>query len=149
MISKKRLKKAAIPLRKLRVRIQKQRSLSTIRKPTYTHCKNCGKQLTEMYCPRCGQYALVTHQTLKQTVVSYFENNYSFDKNLLQSLIYLFFKPGFLAKEYMNGKTQFHIHLAVTWDQLVLHFVCSHWIVFIYLWSTILRLLIIVALHQA
>ncbi len=110
MISKKRLKQAAIPLRKLRLRLHKQRSLSAIRKPTYTHCKNCGKQLTEMYCPRCGQYALVTHQTLKQTVVSYFENNYSFDKNLLQSLIYLFFKPGFLAKEYMNGKIARHIH---------------------------------------
>ncbi len=110
MIPIKKIKKAAIPFRRLNVLIQRKRNRDEIRKPSYTHCKNCGKQLTEMYCPRCGQYALVTHQALKQTVVSYFENNYSFDKNLLHSLIYLFFKPGFLAREYMNGKIARYIH---------------------------------------
>lgn len=79
-------------------------------KPPYSHCKNCGHELTGMYCSVCGQYAVVANQPFKDSIVSYFENNYSFDHKLGTTILMLFTRPGKLTREFVNGRINRYVH---------------------------------------
>ena len=79
-------------------------------KPPYTHCKNCGNELYGKYCSVCGQHAIIDNQMFRDSVVSYFENNYSFDSKLWKTLGYLFSRPGYLSREFMNGRIVRYVH---------------------------------------
>jgi ribosomal protein L32 len=79
-------------------------------KPPYTHCKNCGEELHGMYCSKCGQYASEANRPFVESVKLYLEHHYGLDHKLGSTLRYLFFKPGFLAREYMEGHIERHVH---------------------------------------
>jgi Protein of unknown function (DUF3667). len=78
--------------------------------PPYKHCKNCGHELHGQYCSVCGQFAMVTNRPLFDSVRYYLEHHYGLDRKLGTSLRYLFLKPGFLAREYMEGRIERHVH---------------------------------------
>ncbi|WP_320054679.1 DUF3667 domain-containing protein [uncultured Acetobacteroides sp.] len=79
-------------------------------KPPYTHCKNCGEELHGMYCSKCGQYASEANRPFVESVRFYLEHHYGLDRKLGTSLRHLFLKPGFLAREYMEGRIERHVH---------------------------------------
>lgn len=70
----------------------------------YTHCKNCETELSGMYCPKCGQYALDVNQTFWQYIRQFVENTYSYDGRLMATFRALFTAPGKLTNEFMAGK---------------------------------------------
>lgn len=78
--------------------------------PPYSHCKNCGHELTGMYCSVCGQYAHMENRPFGESLMLYLEHHYALDHKLGSSLFNLFFKPGMLAKEYMKGRIESHVH---------------------------------------
>jgi cation transport ATPase len=45
-----------------------------------------------------------------ESVKLYLEHHYGLDHKLGSTLKYLFFKPGFLAREYMEGRIERHVH---------------------------------------
>ena len=96
----------------LRLRLIKQRRKNRYIQvqPPYSRCKNCNSELTGRYCSVCGQLAVVDNQMLRDSVVSYFENNYSFDNKLWITLGFLFSKPGYLSREFMNGRIVRYVH---------------------------------------
>ena len=99
-------------LRYLRLKFHKvkRKQRYTPSPPPYTHCKNCGAELHGKYCSVCGQFAIVANKMFRDSVISYFENNYSFDNKLWKTLGYLIAKPGFLSKEFMNGRIVRYVH---------------------------------------
>lgn len=87
--------------------------LSRIRKynvPKYSNCKNCGEKLIGMYCHKCGQYALDVNQPFWKYINNFLENAYQLDGRVLQTLKYLFTRPGFLSKEYVRGRVNSYVH---------------------------------------
>lgn len=87
--------------------------LKRIRKntvPQYTYCKNCGTRLEGMYCYQCGQYALDTRQPFQKYVKQYFENVYQYDSKMWRTVWILFSRPGFLTREFNNGKISSYVH---------------------------------------
>lgn len=78
-----------------------------------TNCLNCEEPLEEgfQFCPNCGQK---TNENLTVGVLFYntISNYFSFDARFLKSFFPLMFKPGTLAKRFIQGKRLLYLHPA-------------------------------------
>ena len=79
----------------------------------FVKCPNCEKQFEEgfEFCPFCGQKAkeeLTLGVLFYNTIANYF----SFDARFIKSFIPLMFKPGYLAKKFLEGKRLLFLHPA-------------------------------------
>jgi len=79
----------------------------------YTKCQNCEEVIDDScsYCPNCGQKTeedLTIGVLFSNTISNYF----SYDARFLKSFVPLVFKPGFVAREFINGKRLRYLHPA-------------------------------------
>ena len=77
------------------------------------HCKNCGSELKSYYkhCPECGQKVhddLTLGVLFSNTISNYF----SVDARFFRSFIPLLFRPGYLARKFVEGKRLTYLHPA-------------------------------------
>ena len=78
-----------------------------------TTCKNCEQEFQETFefCPHCGQNAkddLTIRVLFYNTITNYFD----FDARFFKSLIPLMFRPGYLARKFVEGKRLRYLHPA-------------------------------------
>ena len=78
-----------------------------------TSCKNCEQEHQEgfEFCPHCGQKSndeLTVGVLFYNTISNYF----SFDARFFKSFFPLMFKPGILAKRFIEGKRLLYLHPA-------------------------------------
>ena len=76
-------------------------------------CKNCEQPFDDAYeyCPHCGQKdkdELTIGLLFYNTISNYF----SFDARFFKSFIPLLFKPGYLARKFIEGKRLLYLHPA-------------------------------------
>ncbi len=76
-------------------------------------CKNCDGYLKKHFdfCPYCGQ-KINDKLTLKVLFYNTISNYFSFDARFLKSFFPLMFKPGYLARKYLDGKRLLFLHPA-------------------------------------
>ena len=67
-------------------------------------CRNCGQPLTGRYCAGCGQEDRPLAPSLRALVGDAWEALTSLEGRAFQSLGRLFFAPGFLTREYIEGR---------------------------------------------
>lgn len=67
-------------------------------------CLNCGTIVQGRFCQNCGQENIVTHQNFLSLTKHFIYDIFHFDGKFFDTLRYLLFKPGFVAKEYVSGK---------------------------------------------
>jgi hypothetical protein len=73
--------------------------------PRYsTVCLNCGAPLHGRYCAVCGQEDRPAAPTLKHVAGDAWEAVTNLEGRVIQSLGLLFFFPGFLTREYLEGR---------------------------------------------
>ena len=68
------------------------------------NCLNCGTTVIGKYCHNCGQENIESRESFWQLVSHFFNDITHFDGKFFSTLKDLLFKPGFLSKEYMNGR---------------------------------------------
>src|SRR5690242_461635 len=73
-------------------------------------CLNCGTEVTNKFCPECGQENLETRENFFHLLGHFISDYFHFDSKFFRSLIPLFTKPGFLTKEYWQGRRVHYIH---------------------------------------
>jgi len=73
------------------------------------NCLNCGEQLAGKYCAKCGQEVTHLNVPFSHILKEFFGDYFHFDSRLVSSLKLLIFKPGFLTKEFIEGKRVRHI----------------------------------------
>lgn len=82
------------------------------KKKPFTHkgepCKNCGTPLEGWYCYSCGQNADTHHRSILHLIWETIEGMFHLDGRLANTLPLLFFKPGVLAKDLMEGRIARH-----------------------------------------
>ena len=83
------------------------------KKKPFTHkgepCKNCGTPLEGWYCYACGQNADTHHRSILHLIWEAIEGMFHLDGRLANTLPLLFFRPGKLAKDYMEGRIVRHV----------------------------------------
>jgi hypothetical protein len=77
------------------------------------NCKNCNTEFQEgtNFCPQCGQSTtekLTLGELFRNTISNYF----SVDARLFKSIFPLLFRPGFLPRQFINGKRTVYLHPA-------------------------------------
>lgn len=72
--------------------------------PSVTQCQNCGATITGKYCHHCGQVAEEPRRAAVGLVQDVFVDTLSIDSKLARSLALLLYKPGVLARRYLDGK---------------------------------------------
>lgn len=84
-------------------------------------CLNCNTPLdvSEKYCHFCGQLNSTKKITVSDFFEEFFSNFYAYDSKIRNTFIFLFSKPGFVAKQIVNGKRQtfanpFRLFLSIT-----------------------------------
>ncbi|MBV6478087.1 MAG: hypothetical protein HGGPFJEG_00834 [Ignavibacteria bacterium] len=67
-------------------------------------CKNCGNELNGMFCSNCGQKHIEGRFNLKDLLHNFFHAFTHLDRGILFLIKELFFRPGIVSAEYINGK---------------------------------------------
>ena len=73
-------------------------------------CLNCGTIVQGKYCHVCGQENVVPKETFWSMLIHFFYDITHFDSSFFTTIKDLFFKPGFLSKEYMKGRRKSYLH---------------------------------------
>lgn len=71
-------------------------------------CANCGTPLEGWWCHVCGQNADTHHRSILHLTWEAIEGMFHLDGRLAQTLPLLFFRPGVLAKDLMEGRIVRH-----------------------------------------
>jgi hypothetical protein len=69
-------------------------------------CLNCGQEVPERFCTRCGQENTEPHETFVHLAGHFFQDVTHYDSKAWITIRDLLFKPGLLTKLYMAGKRQ-------------------------------------------
>lgn len=74
------------------------------------HCKNCGEELAGQagFCSSCGQSVREISRPWLEFVRELLSELFDFDGRMLQSSRLLITRPGFLSREYINGRRVAH-----------------------------------------
>ena len=72
-------------------------------------CLNCETEIKGRFCYECGQDADTHHRTLGHLIFEAFEGLFHLDGRLWQTLPPLFFAPGKLARDLMEGRFARHV----------------------------------------
>jgi hypothetical protein len=72
-------------------------------------CANCGATLEGPYCHECGQNADNHKRSIFHLIIEAIEGMFHLDGRLALTLPALFFQPGKLAKDYMEGRIVRHV----------------------------------------
>jgi hypothetical protein len=67
-------------------------------------CLNCGTNVYGRFCHICGQENIQNHQNFISLSKHFVYDIFHFDGKFFDTLKYLLFKPGIVAKEYVKGK---------------------------------------------
>lgn len=67
-------------------------------------CLNCGTFVNERFCTRCGQENTEPKETVWHFVTHFVNDILHFDGKFFNTLKYLMFRPGYLSKQYIEGK---------------------------------------------
>ena len=73
-------------------------------------CLNCGAEVQGRYCQDCGQENVVPHETFWHMVKHFFYDITHFDSKFFETVKDLLFKPGFLTRQYVQGKRVAYLH---------------------------------------
>jgi len=73
-------------------------------------CLNCGHQVDDHFCPKCGQENIEVKENAVHMVAHAIADYFHFEHKFFGTLKPLLFKPGQLTKEYVSGKRMSFIH---------------------------------------
>ncbi|MCC8018249.1 MAG: DUF3667 domain-containing protein [Rikenellaceae bacterium] len=67
-------------------------------------CKNCGRKTTGKFCSHCGQRTDIVRLRFSSSIRSFFTTFFQVEKGLLGTVGMLFTRPGYLSRDYIDGK---------------------------------------------
>ena len=71
-------------------------------------CINCGHHYSGRICPQCGQAGTWTHYTWKQIILNFLDIWGMGNRPMFRTLGELFWRPGYMIRDYLNGHRQFY-----------------------------------------
>jgi len=97
------------------------KSIRSLTKYRGTSCLNCGHPLdiSDKYCPNCGQLNSTKRLSFKDFFTEFFANFFAYDSRFRRTLTAMLFHPGKISKDYVHGKREryanpFRFYLSVS-----------------------------------
>ncbi|HST29291.1 MAG TPA: DUF3667 domain-containing protein [Chthoniobacterales bacterium] len=78
--------------------------------PPFTHCENCGTQITGHYCSQCGQAAIDYRRSFGHVILDVLNEFLNWDSKFFASIGLLLTRPWRLTNEFVSGKRVRHVH---------------------------------------
>ena len=78
--------------------------------PPFTHCENCGAELTGHYCAQCGQAAIDYRRSFGHVILDVLNEFLNWDSKFFGTLGLLISRPWRLTNEFVEGKRVRHVH---------------------------------------
>ncbi|MEP6677376.1 MAG: DUF3667 domain-containing protein [Ferruginibacter sp.] len=78
--------------------------MSHLKEREEKNCLNCNAVIYGKYCHICGQENIHPKESAWHLVTHFFQDITHFDGKFFSTLKLLIFRPGFLSREYMNGR---------------------------------------------
>src|ERR671912_241077 len=75
-----------------------------------TNCLNCGAVVERKFCGECGQENIQIHDNFFHMTGHFIADYLHYDSKFFRSLRLLIFRPGYLTKQYLDGKRTRFIH---------------------------------------
>ncbi len=72
-------------------------------------CHNCGAELQGHFCHVCGQNADTHKRSIRHLIWEAIETTFELDGRLFRTVPALFFRPGALARDYIDGRIVRHV----------------------------------------
>lgn len=72
-------------------------------------CANCGRELPEHFCPRCGQSDRDYTRSLRSVTGEFLRETFQLDARLVRTLKLLLFRPGSLTGEFSLNRRASHV----------------------------------------
>jgi hypothetical protein len=76
----------------------------------FTHCENCGAELTGPHCAQCGQPAIDYRRSFGHVVLDVLNEFLNWDSKFFGTLGLLITRPWRLTNEFISGKRVRHVH---------------------------------------
>ncbi|NQU87942.1 MAG: DUF3667 domain-containing protein, partial [Mariniphaga sp.] len=77
-------------------------------------CGNCQTDYKGHYCPECGQPAKEFDRPFSFVFYDFLGNITAFDSRFYKTFLFLIIKPGFLTKEFFDGKLKLELGVETT-----------------------------------
>lgn len=74
------------------------------------NCLNCGTTVLGRYCHVCGQENVETKESFFSLLKHFVYDILHFDNKFFETLKYVLFRPGFISKQYVEGKRARFLH---------------------------------------
>jgi hypothetical protein len=84
--------------------------LSHLKERKEKTCLNCNAFVQGRFCHICGQENIETGESAWHLINHFFQDITHFDGRFFTSIRQVIFKPGFLPREYMNGRRASHLN---------------------------------------
>lgn len=72
-------------------------------------CQNCHREVELRFCGYCGQENVDPDRSFVHLFKHFIEDFTHYDNSFWRTIKYLFFRPGFLTKEYIDGKRRHYL----------------------------------------
>src|SRR6267142_2579339 len=76
----------------------------------FTHCQNCGAELTGPHCAQCGQAAIDYRRSFRHVIVDVLDSFLNWDSKFFATIGLLIVKPWRLTNEFLAGKRVRYLH---------------------------------------
>ena len=76
----------------------------------FTHCQNCGAELTGPHCAQCGQAAIDYRRSFRHVIVDVLDSFLNWDSKFFATIGLLIVKPWQLTNEFLAGKRVRYLH---------------------------------------
>src|SRR6201982_996935 len=95
----------------------------------FTHCQNCGAELTGPHCAQCGQAAIDYRRSFRHVIVDVLDSFLNWDSKFFATIGLLIVKPWRLTNEFVAGKRTRYLHPLRLYllASIVFFFVINHW----------------------
>src|SRR5947209_14463792 len=76
----------------------------------FTHCQNCGAQLTGRYCAKCRQSAVDYRRSFRHVIADVLDSFLNWDSKFLATIGLLIARPWRLTNEFLAGRRVRYVH---------------------------------------
>src|SRR5438477_8864242 len=76
----------------------------------FTHCQNCGAELTGPHCGQCGQAAIDYRRSFRHVIVDVLDSVLNWESKFVATIGLLIVKPWQLTNEFLAGKRVRYLH---------------------------------------